>query len=215
MAGRKSKQKRSYHHGNLKTALIDVANRLIVERGPHGFTLVEAAAKAGVSPAAPYRHFSNREALLAEVARTGYENFSARLDEAWDGGVPDPVTAFRRMGDVYLDFARYERASYIAMFEAGLRGDEVEGLRTAADNAFSILTKAAAKLGGTLPDGKPIPPEMLGAHIWAMSHGMATLFASLGKGPDKRLSGDMKVLFETGTAIYLKGLGIEIDGPDK
>ena len=210
MADKKSKPKRSYHHGNLKAALIDVAGRLIVERGPHGFTLVEAAAKAGVSPAAPYRHFSNREALLAEVARTGYAQFSARLEEAWADGVPDPVTAFRRMGDTYLDFARYERASYIAMFEAGLAGDEVEGLSRAADHAFSILTKAAAKLGGTLPDGKPIPPEMLGAHIWALSHGMATLFASTEKGPDKRLKGDMKALFETGIAIYLKGLDIDV-----
>ena len=210
MADKKSKPKRSYHHGNLKAALIDVAGRLIVERGPHGFTLVEAAAKAGVSPAAPYRHFSNREALLAEVARTGYVQFSARLEEAWADGVPDPVTAFRRMGDTYLDFARYERASYIAMFEAGLAGDEVEGLSRAADHAFSILTKAAAKLGGTFPDRAALGSVGNLIPFWALSHGMATLFASTEKGPDKRLKGDMKALFETGIAIYLKGLGIDV-----
>jgi len=215
MAEEKHRSRRSYHHGNLKAALIDVAGRLIVERGPHGFTLVEAASLAGVSPAAPYRHFANRDALLAEVARGGYEQFGEQLEAAWSDGTPDPVTAFRRMGDVYLDFAQYERASYIAMFEAGLAGDEAAGLKTAADKAFSILTRAASALGGTLPNGTPIPPEMLGAHIWALSHGMATLFSSTDGGPDKRLTGDMKTLFETGTAIYLKGLGIDIAGEDE
>jgi len=210
MTDKKQKNRRAYHHGNLKAALIDVAQRLIVERGPHGFTLVEAAKLAGVSPAAPYRHFSSREALLAEVARSGYENFSTRLEDAWDGGTPNPVTAFRRMGDVYLDFARYERASYIAMFEAGLVHNEVDGLKSSADKAFSVLTNAASALGGKMPDGTPIPPEMLGAHIWAMSHGMATLFASTEKFSDQRLKGDMKALFESGTAIYLRGLGIDV-----
>ena len=210
MADKKNKSKRAYHHGNLKATLIDVAGRLIVERGPHGFTLVEAATLAGVSPAAPYRHFSNRDALLAEVARSGYEKFGARLGDAWNNGTPDAITAFRRMGDVYLDFARYERASYIAMFEAGLKGDEAAGLKNAADHAFSILTKAASALGGTLPDGTQIPPEMLGAHIWALSPGMATLFAAPGSGSDKPIVGDMKNLFETGIAIYLRGLGIDL-----
>ncbi len=215
MAEEKHKPRRSYHHGNLKAALIDVAHRLIIERGPHGFTLVEAASLAGVSPAAPYRHFANREALLAEVARTGYERFGSRLEQAWNEGTPDPVTAFRRMGDIYLDFARYERASYIAMFEAGLAGDEAKDLKTAADKAFSILITAATALGGTLPDGRPISPQVLGAHVWALSHGMATLFATSEHGPDKRIKGDMKSLFDTGIEIYLKGLGIEVPPADK
>ena len=62
-----AKQSRAYHHGNLRAALVDVARRLIVERGPHGFSLVEAATLAGVSPAAPYRHFANREALWPKL----------------------------------------------------------------------------------------------------------------------------------------------------
>jgi AcrR family transcriptional regulator len=202
--------RRGYHHGNLRAALIDVASRLIVERGPHGFTLVEAASLAGVSPAAPYRHFANREALLAEVARSGFERFAANLEEVWDKGRPDAVTAFRRMGEIYLTFARYERASYIAMFEAGLAGDEAEGLKEAGDRAFAILTNAAAALGGKLPDGKPVAPEMLGAHVWALSHGMATLFAAPKPGSDKPVPGNMQTLFDTGITIYLKGLGIDI-----
>ena len=125
-----------YHHGNLRAALIDVARALIVERGPQGFSLVEAAALAGVSPAAPYRHFANRDALLAEVALTGYERFADELERAWEDGQPDPLSAFMRMGEVYLSFAQYERASYIAMFEAGLAGDEISGLKEVSNRAF-------------------------------------------------------------------------------
>jgi AcrR family transcriptional regulator len=215
MTKRKKTKRAGYHHGNLRAALIGVARRLIVDRGPHGFSLVEAAALAGVSPAAPYRHFANREALLVEVARSGFERFADELEQAWKGGEPDQLSAFRRMGEAYLTFAHYEKASYIAMFEAGLKGDEFDGLKEASQRAFAILINAAAALGGRLPDGRPIQPEMLGAHIWALSHGMATLFAASGQGLGKPVAGDMKALFDSGMMIYLKGLGIEVSSLNK
>ena len=102
-------RKSGYHHGNLKEALVSAARVLILEKGPHGFSLIEAARLAGVSPAAPYRHFKDREALLAEVARRGYAKFSDSLERAWGGGEPDRLTAFRRLGHAYLDFALSER----------------------------------------------------------------------------------------------------------
>ena len=209
MTEKRKKRRANYHHGNLRSALIDVARRLIVERGPHGFSLVEAATLAGVSPAAPYRHFANREALLAQVALSGYERFSDDLTKAWNEGRPDPYRAFMRMGEVYLSFAQYERASYIAMFEAGLAGDEIEGLKEAGNRAFATLTTAAKALGGTTPDGQPISPDMMGAHIWAMSHGMATLFCTPQKCLDKPGAGEAAGLFASGMQIYLKGLGIK------
>ena len=110
---------RGYHHGNLKEALIRAALDLIKEKGPAGFTFAEAARSAGVSPAAPYRHFRDRDELLADVARRGFEQFEAVLARAWDEGRPDPLAAFERMGRAYLDFARREPAFYSAMFEAG------------------------------------------------------------------------------------------------
>src|SRR5262245_54366005 len=69
----------SYHHGNLREVLLEAARKLIEQYGPAGFSLTEAARLAGVSPAAPYRHFRDRDALLAEVARTGFDCFAARL----------------------------------------------------------------------------------------------------------------------------------------
>ncbi len=67
----------SYHHGNLREALLEAALRLITERGLAGFAFAELARAAGVSPAAPYRHFRDRNALLAELARRGFEQLQA------------------------------------------------------------------------------------------------------------------------------------------
>src|SRR6195952_2590738 len=82
--------RRGYHHGNLREALIEAALELIGAKGPAGFTIAEAARLAGVSPAAPYRHFRDADALLAEVALRGYERFADRLAKTWNGGAPRP-----------------------------------------------------------------------------------------------------------------------------
>src|SRR5256885_14630683 len=107
--GRGSERK-GYHHGDLKEALIRAALDLIAEKGPWAFTFAEAARVLGVSPAAPYRHFRDRDALMADVARRGFERFSAELARAWDNGRPDPLRAFERLRRAYLDFPRREPA---------------------------------------------------------------------------------------------------------
>src|SRR5215213_8142505 len=96
---------RSYHHGNLKEALVQAALELIAKKGPAGFTFAEAARSAGVSPAAPYRHFRDRDELMADVARRGFEKFEAALTKAWNEGKPDAPTAFHNLGRAYLAFA--------------------------------------------------------------------------------------------------------------
>ena len=109
-----------YHHGNLKEALVQAALDLIANKGPAGFTFAEAARSAGVSPAAPYRHFRDRDELLASVAQQGFEQFESQLTAAWDDGRPDTPTAFQRVGKAYLAFARENPAYYSAMFESGV-----------------------------------------------------------------------------------------------
>src|SRR5271165_2710315 len=106
---------RAYHHGNLKEALIRAALELIAKKGAAGFTIAEAARWAGVSPAAPYRHFRDRDELLSDIARRGFDLFEAALTHAWDGGRPTASAAFDRLGKAYLGFARAEPAYYSAM----------------------------------------------------------------------------------------------------
>src|SRR5262245_10143650 len=164
-SARNWRRPRSYHHGNLKEVLLEAARKLIEQYGPAGFSLTEAARLAGVSPAAPYRHFRDREALLAEVARNGFERFAARLDMAWNNGVPTPLSAFETLGRAYLAFAREEPASYAVMFEAGLGFAGDDQLKIAADRAFDVLQRAAAALARALPPEERPPVRLMSLHI--------------------------------------------------
>ncbi|MGH6981516.1 MAG: TetR/AcrR family transcriptional regulator, partial [Stellaceae bacterium] len=122
-------ERRGYHHGNLREALVDAAVALIAELGPSGFTVAEAARRAGVSPAAPYRHFRDAEALLAEIALRGYERFGDMLAKAWNDGQPNALRAFENVGRAYLAFARTEPAFYAAMFETRVDVDAYQPLQ--------------------------------------------------------------------------------------
>src|SRR5512132_4187842 len=168
---------RAYHHGNLKEALVRAALELIAEKGPAGFTFADAARWAGVSPAAPYRHYRDRDALLADVARRGFEQFANALAKAWEDGRPDVMTAFDRLGKAYLSFAKREPAYYSAMFEAGVPLDADPQLREAGERAFAVLRGAAEKLVALMPArGRP-PALMVALHIWSLTHGIASLFS--------------------------------------
>ena len=202
----RSGERKSYHHGNLREALVEAALSLIEEKGPSGFTMAEAARQAGVSPAAPYRHFAGREDLIAEVARRGFAIFAEALEGAYNDGQPSALSAFTRLGDAYLAFARAHPGHYIAMFESGVKIAGNPELQPVADRALSVLTRAAARLSERLPPGKRPPPSMVGYHIWAMSHGVVELFAR--GAPGTRAPFSPEHLLESGVAIYLRGLGL-------
>jgi AcrR family transcriptional regulator len=198
---------RGYHHGNLKEALVRAALELIAKKGPAGFTFAEAARWAGVSPAAPYRHFRDRDELISDVARRGFDHFEAALARAWDDGRPDPSTAFDRLGKAYLEFARSEPAYYSAMFEAGIPLDSSPELREAGDRAFAVLRKATETLIATMPAKNRPPVMMMALHIWALSHGVASLFGR-GDAARRPLPMSAEELLEAGMLLYLRGLGL-------
>lgn len=198
---------RSYHHGNLKEALLQAALDLIAEKGPAGFTFADAARSAGVSPAAPYRHFRDRDELISSIAQRGFEQFEAVLASAWDDGRPDTITAFERVGKAYLAFARNEPAFYSAMFESGVAVEGNAALQAAGERAFGIIRAAAERLAALTPPGIARPPAMMMAlHIWSMSHGVASLFGR-GDAARRKLPMSPEELLEAGTLIYLRGLG--------
>src|SRR6476620_3586480 len=172
--GKRGHASRGYHHGNLKEALVNAALALIAEKGAAGFTFADAARWAGVSPAAPYRHFRDRDALLDDLPRRGFEEFGSALAKAWDEGRPEGRAAFDRLGKTYRAFAKREPAYYSAMFEAGVPLDTDRELREASENAFAVLRAAAEKLVSLMPlQGRP-PAQMVAIHVWAMTHGIAS-----------------------------------------
>jgi AcrR family transcriptional regulator len=203
----KDRGRRGYHHGNLKDALIEAALELIASKGPTGFTFAEAARSAGVSPAAPYRHFRDRDDLMADVARRGFERFADELTKAWNDGTPDPHTAFQRLGGAYLAFARREPAYYSAMFESGLPLDSNPELLALGERAFAILRQAAEALSAGLPAKNRPPTLMMALHIWTFTHGIASLFGR-GDAGRRRLPMAPEDLLEAGMLVYLRGLEI-------
>ena len=198
--------RKSYHHGNLRQALVEATAALIQELGPQAFTLTEAARRAGVSPAAPYRHFKGREDLLEEVARQGFVEFAGRLEAAFDEGRPKPLTAFLRMGQAYLDFAADRPGYYMAMFESGISIAGNADLAKASERAQGVLLRASGTLTERLPENRRPPARMMANHIWAMSHGVVELF-SRGK-PGSRSPVEPSAMLESGVIIYLRGLGL-------
>ncbi|MCW2276035.1 AcrR family transcriptional regulator [Rhodoblastus acidophilus] len=166
--------RRSYHHGRLREALLAAARALISERGLAGFTLAEAAKRVGVTGAAPYRHFADRDALVAALAQDGFTHFNQLLGRAWDGGKPDPVAALRRRGEAYLAFAREEPGLYRAMFgDAGLLRHPSDRARAAFDEQVRTTVEVLRFFHAPERDA-----ETLAVQIWAMSHGVADLMLS-------------------------------------
>ena len=202
-------RERGYHHGNLKEALLQAALDLIGQKGAAGFTFADAARMAGVSPAAPYRHFRDRDELLSSIAQRGFEQFEGQLSEAWDDGRPDTMTAFDRVGKAYLAFAREAPAYYSAMFESGIPTDANPALMAAAERAFGVIRAIAERLAALAPAGTPRPPAlMMALHVWSMSHGIASLFAR-GDAARRALPMSPEELLEAEMLIYLRGLGFQ------
>ena len=167
-----------------------------------------------MSPAAPYRHFRDADALLAEVALRGFDRLAQLLAAAWNQGRPEPVRAFEDLGRAYLAFARDEPAFYAAMFDSRIAMENQPSLQAAADRAFAVLREASDQVSATLPKGRRPPSMMMALHIWALSHGIASLFVR--EGPSRRrLPMSPEDLLEAGVLLYLQSLGLAGGEQDK
>ncbi len=207
----KGRKRRGYHHGNLRETLVQAALALIGDKGSAGFTFADAARWAGVSPAAPYRHFRDRDDLMADVAKRGFERFTAHLAKAWNEGRPEPYRAFENIGRAYLSFARNETAYYAAMFESRLPLDSSPELAAAGDEAFAVLRRATEALCNLMPEDERPPVLMMSLHFWSLLHGIASLFAR-GDAARRPLPMPPEELLESALLVYLGGLGPPGDG---
>ncbi len=158
----------SYHHGDLKRALTSAALSLVAEKGPKGFTLTEAARRAGVSAAAPYRHFADKAELLATVAEQGFVDLHAALVAAADAA-PDPKARVVELGRAYVRWAVAHPDHYRVMFGSEISKADHPALGVAADRAFGDLLDAIAGLGDDQD------ARVVAAPLWSLVHGVASL----------------------------------------
>jgi AcrR family transcriptional regulator len=163
----------SYHHGDLKRALTSAALSLVAEKGPRGFTLTEAARRAGVSAAAPYRHFADKAELLATVAEQGFVELHADLAAAADNA-SEPKERVIELGRVYVRWAITHPDHYRVMFGAETAKTGHPTLAAAGDRAFGDLLDAIKQCqdAGIL-DGQD--PREIAAPLWSLVHGVASL----------------------------------------
>ncbi len=159
------RRRASYHHGDLRAALLEAAVGLIGERGLHGLSLRECARRAGVSHAAPYRHFADRGALLLAIAEQGFAWLMEAGQKAMEG-IDEPRARIDAYGAAYVRFAYERPVHHRVMFSSELpeSGDATDS------GAFDLLMKAAAVLPGADDD-----PTLTGLASWSLVHGLSML----------------------------------------
>jgi AcrR family transcriptional regulator len=167
--------KRAYHHGNLRPALIHATLRAIAEDGPDGFTLRDVARRAGVSPAAPYRHFRDKDELLAAVAAECAEQLAQMILAAVAEAPPDdPLAQFRQVGIANVEFAVAHPEHFRALNLPGIssRLPEEQQRRIRAWNEGQLRALAAAQQAGAIA---PIPLDELMLAAGSLVHGLGHL----------------------------------------
>lgn len=164
---RRAKPKDGYHHGNLREVLLRAAIELIAERGAHGLSLRECARRAGVSHAAPYRHFADKDALLFAIAQLGFEKLYAAGIAAMEG-VDDPLERLDAYGVAYVRFALENPVLLRVMFT--LQFEVPEGTKDIGAPAFELLQQAAAEVVG--PD---VDSYTAAFAAWSLPHGLSML----------------------------------------
>ncbi|WP_181706894.1 TetR/AcrR family transcriptional regulator [Chthonobacter rhizosphaerae] len=157
--------KDAYHHRNLRAALLAAAREALRSEPPAKLSLRQLATAVGVSFNAPYSHFASKDELLAELARLGFEELTARSREILVASRPDRRARMTALARVYLRFGIENPHLYDLMF--GRHGEaSSEGLKAAAAECFAVMAETART-----EDGDPDAPLF----AWATVHGLVTL----------------------------------------
>ena len=169
-----------YHHGDLQSALVDAAIGVIAERGLRGFSLAETSRRLGVTTAAPYRHFADRDGLLAAVAVRALSVFAAMLAAATDAAEA-PAQRLAAMAGAYVRFAAQQRPLFDTIFNSGLDKSRYPDLQRAWEPVDALLAVVLE-----VCDGDAAAADALADAVEASAHGHAMLLihGDYGEGPD-------------------------------
>ncbi len=164
----------SYHHGGLRDALIAAGLDILNEENVMGLSLRKVAKRANVSHAAPYRHFKDKQHLLAGIAEEGFRALAQGMTAVLDAYGDNPRQAILQMGHHYIAFGVAHPAQLSLMFSDLLGWGESESLGEAAGETFELVVRmiTLAQTAGVVKQGDP---EQLARAHWAMAHGLAML----------------------------------------
>ncbi|MEL6617325.1 MAG: TetR/AcrR family transcriptional regulator [Pseudomonadota bacterium] len=168
-------RKAGYHHGDLRAGLIEATRRLVEENGPDGFSVSDACALAGVSTAAPYKHFRNKNEMLVAMVLEGMERHRNNMVAALDGIPPGSPLRVKALGKEYVTFALTEPGVFRLKFGGFTDGLADDRLKAAGELTFEIvLGEVASCLGES-----DITPEVRrrGFMLWSFVHGLSFILA--------------------------------------
>ena len=172
-----SDSSRPYHHGSLRSTLVLAAAQLVSERGPAAVSLREVAARAGVSPAAPYHYFTDKAALLRAVEEDAFQLLDGELAATLNRSPDDPIERLRAVGVSYVRFV-LDRPHYVTlMFRPSQERGKNVVISRAARRTFERIaeTVRAARVAAGHDDDDPLAVMTM---MWAVPHGLALLYVS-------------------------------------
>lgn len=195
------RRKRRYHHGDLSAALLQTAGKIIEKEGLESLTVRSLTRQAGVSRAAPYRHFRHREALLAALAAEGYAMLGRAQREAAAAG------GLRAMGEAYVRFALRHPQRFRLMFGGQLAIAKHPALREIALKTFEGLSGALAARVGDAPGARDASIA-----AWALVHGLAQLLLGdrIGAGARQGRAEDQFIRDVLGTTRFSAGTANQV-----
>jgi AcrR family transcriptional regulator len=169
----KVRRKSKFHHGDLREALIAATGRLLIERGAENFSLADACRLAGVSTAAPYKHFRDKQEILQEIVQRAFEELQKRLLAAIERGGIGTMDGMIAMGHAYLDYAVEETAVFRFMFGQNSRIKKDPAVEKSGADCFSKVIEHVSlycERQGVAGDA-----GMIALELWTFVHGAACL----------------------------------------
>ena len=166
---------KKYHHGDLKNALIEAGTEILSKEGVSGLSLRKVASRAGVSHAAPYAHFTDKQVLIAAISTEGYRRLYEKLFVVVQKYRDDPLRQFVEMAWAFVEFARNDPDHFKVTFSSVLEKEKefpafVEMTRKNFQLLVEIVT--ACQAARIL---KPGPPDAMAVIVWSLVHGFASL----------------------------------------
>ena len=188
-----SDKRESYHHGDLRTQLIEATRILVEEKGPDHFSVSEACRRAGVSTAAPYKHFRDKGEMLRAVALAGMHRQREQMVAELAKYAPGTLDRIVAMGRVYVRFATSEPGVFRLMFGLSESHGEDDALIETGDSTFAVVQAEVARCRGSDEVGDQ--DRHLAFLLWSFVHGLSFLTID-GKLVQKNLPVDLEMVLE-------------------